>query len=80
MWRALGSSVTERETRNLLDLARLMASAALAREESRGAHFRTDHPEISARFERHLGWAARPAAAVSRIHSPPGAEESVIAC
>ena len=79
-WRAPGSSVTERETRNLLDLARLMASAALAREESRGAHFRTDHPEISARFERHLGWAARPAAAVSRIHSPPGAEESVIAC
>ncbi|MET3768775.1 L-aspartate oxidase [Marisediminicola sp. UYEF4] len=77
-WRAPGSSVAERETRNLLDLARLMASAALAREESRGAHFRTDHPEVSARFERHLGWAARPA--VSRIHSPAGAEESVIAC
>ncbi|MCY7325648.1 MAG: hypothetical protein LH605_05895, partial [Microbacteriaceae bacterium] len=78
-WRAPGDSVAERETRNLLDLARLMASAALAREESRGAHFRTDHPDTSARFERHLGWAARPAAA-SRIHSPAGAEESVIAC
>ncbi|GAB3138900.1 L-aspartate oxidase [Marisediminicola antarctica] len=79
-WRAPGDSVAERETRNLLDLARLMASAALAREESRGAHFRTDHPETSARFERHLGWVAPPAAAASRIHSPVGAEESVIAC
>jgi L-aspartate oxidase len=79
-WRAPGGAVAERETRNLLDLARLMASAALAREESRGAHFRTDHPDTSDRFERHLGWAARPAAAVPRIHSPAGAEESVIAC
>lgn len=73
-WRAPGGTVADRETRNLLDLARLMASAALAREESRGAHFRTDHPEPSARFERRLGWAG------SRIHSPAGAEESVIAC
>ena len=79
-WRAPGGSVAARETRNLLDLARLMATAALAREESRGAHFRTDYPDTSARFERHLGWAARPAAAVSRIHRPTGAEESVIAC
>ena len=32
------------ETRNLLDVARLVASAALLREESRGAHWRSDHP------------------------------------
>ena len=32
------------EDRNLLDLARLTAAAALARRESRGAHFRTDAP------------------------------------
>jgi L-aspartate oxidase len=33
------------ETANLLDVARLVVDAALAREESRGAHFRTDFPE-----------------------------------
>ena len=32
------------EDRNLLDLARLTVSAALARTESVGAHFRTDDP------------------------------------
>ncbi|KQX07419.1 MULTISPECIES: L-aspartate oxidase [unclassified Leifsonia] len=32
------------EDANLLDLARLIVDAALAREESRGAHFRTDFP------------------------------------
>jgi len=32
------------ETRNLLEVARLVASAALLREESRGAHWRSDHP------------------------------------
>jgi succinate dehydrogenase / fumarate reductase flavoprotein subunit len=31
--------------RNLVLLGRLLATAALQREESRGAHFRLDHPE-----------------------------------
>jgi L-aspartate oxidase len=31
--------------RNLLTVARLIAGAALRREESRGAHFRDDFPE-----------------------------------
>jgi L-aspartate oxidase len=30
---------------NLLTVARLIARAALRREESRGAHYRDDHPE-----------------------------------
>ncbi len=42
------------ELRNLILAGRLMAEAALLREESRGAHFRTDFPEPSARWERHL--------------------------
>jgi len=33
------------ETRNLIQVARLLASAALMREESRGGHFRLDFPE-----------------------------------
>lgn len=32
------------EARNMLTLARLIASSALARRESRGAHYRTDMP------------------------------------
>jgi L-aspartate oxidase len=32
------------EDRNLLDLAHLVVDAALAREESRGAHYRSDFP------------------------------------
>jgi L-aspartate oxidase len=44
----------EAEARNLADVARAMASCALAREESRGAHFRRDFPESDdARFRRH---------------------------
>ncbi len=34
------------ETHNLIGVARMLASAALAREESRGGHFRVDYPEM----------------------------------
>jgi L-aspartate oxidase len=39
------ATVTELETGNLLDLGRLIVAAALAREESRGAHHRADFPD-----------------------------------
>ncbi|MBI2887045.1 MAG: L-aspartate oxidase [Chloroflexi bacterium] len=42
------------ELRNLVQVARLMTEAALIREESRGAHFRTDFPEPSPRWLRHI--------------------------
>jgi len=33
------------EAGNLVEVARLVTTAALARTESRGAHFRSDYPE-----------------------------------
>lgn len=44
------------ETRNLWTLARLVAAAALAREESRGAHFRSDFPAPNAELARRFFW------------------------
>ncbi len=45
-WRgAEEGDVAELETANLLELARVVVASALARRESRGAHFREDFPE-----------------------------------
>lgn len=41
------------ELRSMHTVAGLIARAALAREESRGAHYRTDFPAKSAAFEKH---------------------------
>jgi succinate dehydrogenase / fumarate reductase flavoprotein subunit len=42
------------ELRSMLDIARSCAVAALSRKESRGGHFRLDHPKIdNQRFLRH---------------------------
>ena len=41
------------ETRNLLLVARLVTLAALQREESRGAHYRDDHPISTREWQRH---------------------------
>lgn len=46
-WRATGFSPAGKETANLLLCSRLITSAALARTESRGAHYRTDFPRTS---------------------------------
>ena len=42
------------ELRNMVLLGRLMAEAALLRQESRGAHFREDFPQTSPDWERHI--------------------------
>jgi L-aspartate oxidase len=42
------------EARNLVDVGRLVTAAALARRESRGGHFRRDHPEPCPELERRL--------------------------
>lgn len=53
-WSMEGTSVLERETANLLLLARAVVQAALAREESRGAHFRLDYPQVVEEQRHHL--------------------------
>jgi L-aspartate oxidase len=53
-WCVGGASVEALETANLLSLARVMTAAALARCESRGAHFRQDHPQSSAEWQHPL--------------------------
>lgn len=42
------------ELQNMLFLARLMVSAALERQESRGAHVRTDYPATDPTWVRHI--------------------------
>jgi L-aspartate oxidase len=58
LWRDCGLIRDEEGLSRLLDsphlLTRLIARSALAREESRGSHFRADFPAESEAFERHV--------------------------
>ncbi|GGE37919.1 fumarate reductase subunit A [Agaricicola taiwanensis] len=42
------------ELENMLDVAELMATAALHRRETRGAHYRQDHPDIDPAWQRNI--------------------------
>ncbi len=45
------------EERNMCETARLVASAALARKESRGGHFRSDYPKARGEWRgKHIEW------------------------
>jgi L-aspartate oxidase len=52
-WLARGAALEGSESRNMREVALLIARCALAREESRGAHFRTDFPEKRGEFAKH---------------------------
>ena len=41
-------------TKNLYDLARLVTSSSLSREESRGAHYRNDFPKRKVKWKKHI--------------------------
>lgn len=58
-WSASSVSIVNRETGNLLDVARVVVAAALARHESRGAHFRSDFPATNPAEARHASWARK---------------------
>ncbi|HVS62511.1 MAG TPA: FAD-binding protein [Thermoanaerobaculia bacterium] len=68
------------ETRNLLELGRWVAAAALLREESRGAHRRSDFPQTDSTARRtfasgdELLDAARARLAIDRRETPAAAE------
>jgi L-aspartate oxidase len=56
-WQSLLPQPTDRpsyELSNMVSNARLMSEAALLREESRGAHFRTDFPNSFSDWQKHI--------------------------
>jgi L-aspartate oxidase len=61
-WQKVLPQPTDRpsyELNNMILNARLMTEAALFREESRGAHFRTDFPKPSPDWQRHIVFKIR---------------------
>jgi L-aspartate oxidase len=63
-WRTAGAMPTDRsshEVANMVLVGQLMAEAALLREESRGAHFRSDFPEPREEWRRHIPFRGRTA-------------------
>ncbi len=58
-WTGEGAAVADLETANLLTIARVVVASALARRESRGAHFRVDFPETSTAFQHASVYARR---------------------
>ena len=58
-WTSDGESVEARETANLLAIAGVLIVGALARCESRGAHFRDDFPETKGDYAHPLVYARK---------------------
>ncbi|MCS6562229.1 MULTISPECIES: L-aspartate oxidase [Curtobacterium] len=73
-----GGGVREHEDRALLDLARLVALAAEARTESRGAHARTDHPDTDPTAPASYAWVADHTDAHPDEHTDARADGSAV--
>ena len=68
-----------REARNRATVARLVATAALARTESRGAHFRADHPLADPAWRRRIlltPEGGAPRLETEPVAAPPAAREA----
>lgn len=57
-------TVADHETANLADIARVVLAAASARRESRGAHFRVDHPFLDGAGAHHQSYSRE-----ARVHA-----------
>ncbi|MEA3403514.1 MAG: L-aspartate oxidase [Armatimonadota bacterium] len=64
------ASREEAEAASLVTIARLILTAALARTESRGAHFRSDFPDRDDAWQRHLVLRADPSGAPATEFAP----------
>ena len=77
LWRDAGLVRDAEGLRRLLDdpspLARLIATCALQREESRGAHARSDFPDLDESLQVNLVWGT--GTGVSREPIPPVPDE-----
>lgn len=60
---------------NLLTIGRVMAAGALAREESRGAHLRTDFPQASPALATRAFWSYAPSSVGLPLAATSGAIE-----
>lgn len=81
-WRAADratATVAELETGNLLDLGRLVVAAALAREESRGAHHRADYPDSRPELARPR-FSRRPESPARTLVTVSSQPSEAIAC
>jgi L-aspartate oxidase len=65
------------EARSLATVARLVTTAALARPESRGAHFRADHAATDPAWRRRI--VLTPAAGALQITTAPVSERPAAA-
>ncbi len=74
---AAATPAEDLETRNLAVVARLIATAALARRESRGAHYRADHPSTDPAWRRRI--LLIPEAGSARLETEPVASPETTA-
>ncbi|MFM7245765.1 MAG: L-aspartate oxidase [Planctomycetaceae bacterium] len=44
------------QLQNMLEVARLMIRGAIRRDETRGVHFRADHPDTGTAWRSHIAW------------------------